>query len=55
MLKIILSGCMGKMGRVVIDQTTKSDEFTVVAGVDVMAAKASGFDFPVYSDIENLL
>lgn len=52
MLKIILSGCMGKMGRVVIDQTTKSDEFTVVAGVDVMAAKASGYDFPVYSDIE---
>lgn len=52
MLKIILSGCMGKMGRVVIDQTLKGDEFTVVAGVDVMAAKANGFNFPVYSDIE---
>lgn len=51
MLRIILSGCMGKMGRVIIDQTTKSDEFTVVAGVDVMAAKANDFDFPVYSDI----
>lgn len=42
---------MGKMGRVIIGQTEKSDEFTVVAGVDKLAASADGFAFPVYSDI----
>ena len=51
MLRIILSGCMGKMGRVIISETQKNDEFTVVAGVDKMAKNACGFDFPVYSDI----
>ncbi len=52
MLKVILSGCMGKMGRVIINETQKGDEFKVVAGVDLMAANAVDFDFPVYSDIE---
>ena len=51
MLRIILSGCMGKMGRVIISETQKNDDFTVVAGVDKMAKNAIGFDFPVYSDI----
>lgn len=52
MLKVILSGCMGKMGRVIIGETQKGDDFKVVAGVDLMAANATDFDFPVYSDIE---
>ena len=51
MLRIILSGCMGKMGHVIIAETQKSDEFTVVAGVDKMAANAVDYDFPVYAEI----
>jgi 4-hydroxy-tetrahydrodipicolinate reductase len=42
---------MGKMGRVIIQETKKNDDFTVVAGVDKLATSAEGFDFPVYSDI----
>ncbi len=54
MLRIILSGCMGKMGRVIIAETKKNDDFTVVAGVDKLAPSADGFDFPVYSDISKI-
>jgi len=35
MIKIILTGCCGYMGRVLTDMVNNNDEFTVVAGVDI--------------------
>ncbi len=50
MLKIILSGCLGKVGQAIVAAVKDNDEFEICAGVDKMAANAQT-DFPVYSDI----
>ena len=47
MLKIIISGCNGHMGRVVESLCNADPQVEVVAGFDVMGA--SDWDFPVYS------
>lgn len=48
MLKIALSGCNGRMGRVIADICAKKENMKIVAGFDVNAVKLS--DFPVYAD-----
>lgn len=52
MLKIILSGCSGKMGRVITDIVVNDPECEIVAGVDPYTA--SNTDYPVYTSFENL-
>ncbi|MBE6798005.1 MAG: 4-hydroxy-tetrahydrodipicolinate reductase [Ruminococcaceae bacterium] len=52
MLKIILSGCSGKMGRVITDIAANDPECEIVAGVDPYTA--SNTDYPVYTSFENL-
>lgn len=54
MINIILSGCMGKMGKVIASAVEQNDEFNICAGVDTMASSASGFSFPVYSNISKV-
>ena len=48
MLKIALSGCNGRMGRVIADIVSTRDEMEIVAGFDVNTAKNGAF--PVFSD-----
>lgn len=48
MLKIALSGCNGKMGRVITDICEKKENIKIVAGFDINAVKL--FDYPVYAD-----
>lgn len=48
MLKIALSGCNGRMGRVITDICSKKENVKIVAGFDLNAVKQS--DFPVYAD-----
>lgn len=48
MLKIALSGCNGRMGRVITDICAKKNNLQIVAGFDVNAQKLA--DFPVYAD-----
>lgn len=48
MLKIALSGCNGRMGRVISDICSKKEEVSIVAGFDIVPRKLS--EFPVYSD-----
>ena len=47
MLKIIISGCNGHMGRVVEELCNADPQVQVVAGFDVMGS--SDRDFPIYS------
>ena len=47
MLKIIISGCNGHMGRVVTSLCEADPQVQVVAGFDVLGA--SDREFPVYS------
>jgi len=48
MIKIILSGCNGYMGRVVTSMVDSDNSITITAGVDINTAKLS--DYPVYAD-----
>ena len=47
MLKIIISGCNGHMGRVVADLCAADPQVEVVAGFDVMGS--TDREFPVFS------
>ena len=49
MTKIILSGCNGKMGRVISDIVSKDAECEIVAGLDINDYLKN--DYPVFTDI----
>lgn len=52
MLRIILSGCNGKMGRVITDIVTGRDDCAIVAGVDLDLTQNGPFPvFQRFSDI----
>lgn len=46
MTNIILSGCCGKMGRVITNCVKTREDCQIVAGVDLSAD--AGFDYPIY-------
>jgi 4-hydroxy-tetrahydrodipicolinate reductase len=46
MLKILLSGCSGKMGKVIANMVTTSDACEIVAGIDIAKYDAT---FPIYN------
>lgn len=48
MLKIALSGCNGRMGRVIADIVSTRDNMEIVSGFDVNTVKNG--NFPVFSD-----
>ena len=48
MLKVILSGCCGHMGRVVTDMIKTEPDMEIVAGVDI--AEDASLSYPVYTD-----
>ncbi|MBQ8623691.1 MAG: 4-hydroxy-tetrahydrodipicolinate reductase [Oscillospiraceae bacterium] len=47
MIKVVISGCLGKMGRVVKEVIATRNDCEVVAGIDVAAVK--DYDFTVYN------
>ena len=49
MIKVILSGCGGRMGKAVA--AAVGNEARIVAGVDVNAASINASDFPIYESI----
>lgn len=49
MVKIILSGCNGKMGKVIQSCVAARDDCTIVAGVDINTASCG--EFPVFSSL----
>ena len=54
MKKIILCGCGGRMGRAITEAVSCSDNFKIVAGVDINAIElGSVCTFPVYSSISD--
>ncbi len=48
MINIILSGCNGKMGRVISNLAKNDESVKIVCGFDINTEK--NFDYPVYSD-----
>ena len=49
MLKVLLSGCNGRMGRVISELLTESEDMTVVAGIDGMNP-VKLYNYPVFAD-----
>lgn len=52
MVKILLSGCNGRMGRAISDICTKNNNTEIVAGVDINTE--SPFGYPVYDEISKV-
>lgn len=52
MTNIILSGCNGKMGKVIANEVSQRDDCKIVAGVDIYTQ--SNGDFPVYDDFSKV-
>ena len=52
MVKIILSGCNGRMGRAISDICNKNPNTEIVAGLDINTE--SPFGYPVYDDISKI-
>ena len=50
MLKVLLSGCNGKMGHVVADICAADDALTIVCGLDI--STESDHSFPVYASVD---
>ena len=52
MLKIILSGCNGKMGRVITDIVNKRNDASIVAGVDLDISQNG--PYPVFNSFRDI-
>lgn len=52
MIKLFLSGCCGRMGRVIAGIVADRDDCTVVGGYDLKADPA--LSFPVFTDVEKV-
>ena len=50
MTKIFLNGCCGRMGKVIVNLCSGSDEYEIVAGGDIVSNP--DYKFPVYSDLK---
>lgn len=51
MIKLILSGCLGRMGRVITGLCEDYEQLSIVAGIDPMGS-GSGLAYPVFSTPE---
>lgn len=49
MIRVLLNGCNGKMGRVISEMAKSSTNISIVSGVD---KNSSNLDFPCYSSIQ---
>lgn len=49
MIKLILCGSDGQMGRVIVDQVKEMENYEIVAGMD--RSNNQGYEFPVFEDI----
>ena len=52
MIKLVMHGCSGRMGRIITDLASADPRFTIVAGVDTRCADDLGY--PVYSTLSNV-
>ena len=52
MVKIILNGCFGRMGKVITEIVNENNDCEIVAGVDAFAQGSS--DFPVYKSVSEV-
>jgi len=54
MIRTIINGCNGTMGRTLIETIASNDDFRVVAGVDPYGTGLSEWSFPTYSALSDV-
>ena len=52
MVKVLVNGCMGRMGKEVVKQILESSDLVVACGVDKVSDNSS--NFPIYNTPENI-
>ena len=52
MTRILLCGCNGKMGQVIVREVSERNDCRIVAGVDIITN--CGYDFPVFDDFSKV-
>lgn len=52
MINVILSGCNGKMGKVISNAVKDGETVKIVAGFDINTEK--NFDYPVFDDFDKI-
>ena len=53
MIKVLLSGCLGKMGQVITRLSGNYNDLKIVAGVDIKSNDS--LDYPVYKNVNDVL
>jgi len=53
MIKVLVNGVNGKMGKNIVKQIENHEDLNVVAGVDLIRSRNN--DFPIYQNIENVV
>ncbi|MBE6053027.1 MAG: 4-hydroxy-tetrahydrodipicolinate reductase [Clostridium sartagoforme] len=48
MVKVLLNGCCGKMGQVIVESSKNFSNIEIIAGIDKYPSKK--YDFPIFSD-----
>lgn len=51
MVKMIMHGCNGAMGKVISEIVDKMEEITIIAGIDI--ANNKQYDYPVFTSLED--
>lgn len=51
MIKIVLNGCNGKMGRVISEEVAKTNELEIAAGID-KNTESTSFGYPILKNID---
>ncbi len=54
MNRIVINGCMGRMGKTLIKLIEQNEEMVIVAGVDPCRSENISMSFPVYSSLKEL-
>ena len=52
MIKILLSGCNGRMGKAISEICLKNPNVDIIAGIDLYKEKR--FDYPIFDDFNDV-
>lgn len=52
MIKVLINGCNGRMGKVLASKIAETDNLEVVCGVDTLASSDS--NFPIFTDVNKI-
>lgn len=56
MINILLSGCNGRMGRIIVNTVRKSEQYRIIAGIDINQIDGQIYDnFPIFYKLSDYM